>query len=897
MVVMNEVVIMALKNNHVIRIDLRNPNKIEDIELSIKSSDTVHRLFLDESGQHLLIALVSADTLYLHSSAHKTKPVTKLKGHLVEAVAFDKHYTDAQSSGSGNPSTKIHNGVQALIATSKGHVYESEIEAVEARFFQGNSVDKYMRLVHMVPNEECIKGLMLSAFADESQPALITPKSSSGSHSGAEDVKYLLVVTTANRMYEFIGYKRTDAPIWKRLFMEEDGGLLKGLGTSLAHGSRGTGSISRGPHTVEAKHLVKSLQTDQPTTVSSPKQTKDGVKSPTKTRMPPSLDRLIVESASASSLTEASGSSSPKRGSTSTTPSSSRQNANKYNVSSLLVHYKYSGVPTSLAWVSARSVYLANVVFGTHSMGESVCGSDAAVIALDHKREPAERRNTSASPRITRTIPSSFALTEFHVIRLDSDNRVTVYCVLDQEVVYTTTYAQSEYGRLTGLTRDVEKDTIWVFGPDGIHELLFNDETRSVWKIYLARNQFATALEYSRDKPEITDYIHSQQGNYYFDQCKYILAAQSYAKSSHVALEEIALKLMDIDQYEALQEYISRRLDNLKPDQKAQATMLTMWLIELYLSQLDRCVDRGDDDTQLQSQLRQFLTKPVVKQNLSANHTAVYNLICSHGRIEDGVFYANHMGDYERVVSHHIACHDYEAALEVLALQSNLSLYYNFSSQLLMNAPQLAVDSWLKQPKLDPRRLVPAVAIYTKKYPNISIQENQALRYLEKVITELGVQDPAIQNCLISVYVSYNADEKLIDFLQTSSGYDRQYVLRLCFESNKLHACVEIYKQMGLYEEAVTLALKVDVELAKDITELPDEDDESLRKRLWLKIAHHVIEEDHNIERAMKLLEEQSDLVKIEDILPFFPEFVKIDHFKVGLYLFCEHTGFGVGLA
>ena len=70
------------------------------------------------------------------------------------------------------------------------------------------------------------------------------------------------------------------------------------------------------------------------------------------------------------------------------------------------------------------------------------------------------------------------------------------------------------------------------------------------------------------------------------------------------------------------------------------------------------------------------------------------------------------------------------------------------------------------------------------------------------------------------------------------------------------------------------------MDLAKQNADKPDNDEE-LRKKLWLRIARHVVEEEKDIKRAMEFLHE-CDLLKIEDILPFFPDFVTIDHFKVG---------------
>lgn len=70
------------------------------------------------------------------------------------------------------------------------------------------------------------------------------------------------------------------------------------------------------------------------------------------------------------------------------------------------------------------------------------------------------------------------------------------------------------------------------------------------------------------------------------------------------------------------------------------------------------------------------------------------------------------------------------------------------------------------------------------------------------------------------------------------------------------------------------------------------EDDEDLRKKLWLMIAKHVIEQEkgvkrENIRRAIAFLKETDGLLKIEDILPFFPDFALIDDFKVS-FLFSD---------
>lgn len=51
-------------------------------------------------------------------------------------------------------------------------------------------------------------------------------------------------------------------------------------------------------------------------------------------------------------------------------------------------------------------------------------------------------------------------------------------------------------------------------------------------------------------------------------------------------------------------------------------------------------------------------------------------------------------------------------------------------------------------------------------------------------------------------------------------------------------------------------------------------------RRIWLRLARYVVEKKNDIKQAMKFLEQCQGLVKIEDILPFFPDFVTIDDFK-----------------
>lgn len=166
----------------------------------------------------------------------------------------------------------------------------------------------------------------------------------------------------------------------------------------------------------------------------------------------------------------------------------------------------------------------------------------------------------------------------------------------------------------------------------------------------------------------------------------------------------------------------------------------------------------------------------------------------------------------------------------------------------------------------------------------INTKQNQAVQYLLYVINKLKSEDTAVHNTLIAIYASHRSRDEsaLLEYLQFYGNdrfYDTDFALRLCIKHERVQSCIFIYSSMGLYEEAVNLALKHDnVELASVVADRPMSD-APLRKKLWLRVAKRVVNKEKGIKSAIEFLE-RCDLLKIEDLLPFFPDFTKIDDFK-----------------
>ncbi|KAK9409708.1 vacuolar protein sorting-associated protein 18 like [Crotalus adamanteus] len=478
--------------------------------------------------------------------------------------------------------------------------------------------------------------------------------------------------------------------------------------------------------------------------------------------------------------------------------------------------------------------------------------------------------------------PISIVLTQFHFLLLFPD-RVKAVCTLNGQVVFQDVFLE-KFGSLKRMIKDPAFGQIWIHTEKVVFRYNVQRESRDVWKMYMNINKFDLAKEYCKDRPECLDIVLAKEAEYCFQNKRYLDSAKCYALTQNY-FEEIALKFIEAKQEEALMEFLIKKLASLKQSETTQITLLTTWLTELYLNRLGML--EGDGSKQdlyekTKEKFRNFLSSPKIKDSFRNNRSTIHELLASHGDTDHMVYFAVIMNDYERVIAHYCQHENYNEALNVLSRIKNEELFYKFSPILIQHMPKQVVDAWIEMGKeLDAKRLIPALVTYSQS--GSTQQINEAIRYMEFCVNELEETQEAIHNYLLSLYALCRPDSLLSYLVHAgtfadSIHYDLKYALRLCAEHGHHRACVHVYKVMEMYEEAVDLALQVDVDMAKSCADLPEEDEE-LRKKLWLKIARHVVQEEKDVKKAMACLS-SCNLLKIEDVLPFFPDFVTIDHFK-----------------
>lgn len=485
----------------------------------------------------------------------------------------------------------------------------------------------------------------------------------------------------------------------------------------------------------------------------------------------------------------------------------------------------------------------------------------------------------------------SIALTQWHVLHLVG-GRIVAINRLDDTVVFDQVVLEPGQQAL-GLFADQQKNTFWLFTTEEIFEIVVTDEDRDVWKVMLRTEHFDAALRYARS-PAQKDAVATASGDYLISKQSYIEAAGVYGKSSK-PFEQVALTFIDADEQDALRKYLLTKISTLKKSFIMQRIMIASWLVEIFMSKLNSLDDTLITKAELSESLNPAQTKDqldtirtefqdfVTKYKSDLDQKTAYDIISSHGREEELLYFASAVNDYNYVLSYWVQRERWSESLNVLNKQKDPTIFYRYSSVLITHVANELVEILMRHADLKPRNLIPALLNYNRDFRG-PLSQNQAVRYLLYVINQLNSTDAAVHNTLISIYASNPSKDEsaLLTYLETQGdepSFDSDFGLRLCIQHARVQSCVHIYSTMGQYLQAVELALKHnEIELASLVADRP-ESDPALRKKLWLAVAKTVISQSNGIKTAIDFLK-RCDLLKIEDLIPFFPDFVVIDDFK-----------------
>ena len=184
---------MGLANNMIVIIELSREEQVIQIPIPRKTNEfTIHKLFLDPSGRHLIVSSPQGENWYLYKSWKKPRLLKGFK-MIIESIAWNKA---ALLGASRSTSTR-----EMLIGARNGTLYEAVLDA-EEDFFK--SQERFLQPVFTLPERHPVTGIKFDFY-----PPM-------------DAKKVLVIVTTPSRIYQFVGTpdrrsddgSRTFAPIF-----------------------------------------------------------------------------------------------------------------------------------------------------------------------------------------------------------------------------------------------------------------------------------------------------------------------------------------------------------------------------------------------------------------------------------------------------------------------------------------------------------------------------------------------------------------------------------------------------------------------------------------------------------------------------------------------------------
>jgi hypothetical protein len=317
---------------------------------------------------------------------------------------------------------------------------------------------------------------------------------------------------------------------------------------------------------------------------------------------------------------------------------------------------------------------------------------------------------------------SSISLTQFHILHL-VEGRVVAINRLDGSLVYDQLVLEPGNAPL-GLYADHKKNTYWLFTQREIFEVVVTDEARDVWKIMLRNEQFDAASRYAKTAAQ-KDAVATASGDHLVSRRRFSEAAVVYGRSTK-PFEEVALTFIDQGEQDALRKYLLTKLSVLKKSSTMQRIMVASWLIELFMAKLNLLDDTisakaeiseaapianvQEDLPSMRREFQEFVSK--YKSDLDRKTT--YELISSHGREEELLYFANVIDDYNYVLSYWVQRERWQEAMSVLKKQTDPEIFYQYSSVLMTHVAVELVEVMMRQNNLEANKLIPALLNYNK---------------------------------------------------------------------------------------------------------------------------------------------------------------------------------------
>ena len=521
--------------------------------------------------------------------------------------------------------------------------------------------------------------------------------------------------------------------------------------------------------------------------------------------------------------------------------------------------------------------------------------------------------------KVFKALPNAACQSKLHIFILYSDCLV-IYNKLNKNIVHfdylLTNYIDMFYIESSNLLVLPTKTDIFY--------LKIEDENKYIWENYVEIGNFDLAIKYLPEEEKgLIQKLHRLNAEKYFKEKKYEEAYKEYILSNE-PFESVCVKFLNVNQYIPLLHYlieIKNSIHNEKNDIKKY--LIYTWIAEI-LSELE---NQSDEKSGIN--LKSFLEE--LKKNQEENYidkNIYYNYLLINQKNKEFIDYAYVKGDYELVIQNLLNHLNYVEVLNQIDkfISSDLDdktmnkltkILFEYSNYFMKESPKktinifenevisesnqeeiikVLIDSDIKaEIKNDNyeiilnyiRKLIKKNIINNNKdNKNKNVLSKSAISNLHNLyILILSLSEKPEHKKEVIEYLKgpiYNSPHKntyLNIFLNNNEIYiDLNFALKIL--RNNYSALALVYCLMQRYNESILIALEhnekdIAIFIAQNIK------DEKIKKDIWLRIFKYF--KTNNFADAKNILESSSQVLKIEDILPFMMDDVKLEELKTDL--------------
>lgn len=550
------------------------------------------------------------------------------------------------------------------------------------------------------------------------------------------------------------------------------------------------------------------------------------------------------------------------------------------NLKNQLQVYHNNFSPDSFAVMSGAGMFYAKMPSSSSDKlyVEQLTPLENSSRPMDLLVGPASTRATFEVSRESEQLVG-IGITKEHVYFF-TPHKMNVFSKITQKVVHSIEFEKRQGYEIIGVYFEQASHSFFAWSNRFVYQILVENEDRDVWKYFIEVNNYIEAIKFCENtNSQAYGKVLGMYAEFLFRDQKYFEAAQTFVRSEK-SFEEITLKLCSIPK--ALEYYLELKLNLLGAEYKSQKCIISTWLLEIYLDNINQeCLD-DDKRAKSEQKLHKFLETH--RSNLDEDTTC--SILQSHGNIEDWVFYADLIKKPEIVILHHINQSEFKKALnklEQLDPNGKEALLCKYAPIFMKSEPKRVVEMLIeitktKKGEFDFKKIIPTLMNVDQ------FSRSEALKLEKFLINEIKIQDKSIHNLYLFHLAESEQEKELVEYLKGQSkaskiSFDSEYALSVLKRNGKIESLIYLYSLLNMHSEAVTTALEIrKIDLAKFNASNVMAFDEKLSRKLWLQIANHHIKAN-NVREALVVMNE-SKLIKMEELLPFFNEQESISTFK-----------------